>query len=270
FMNDVATVTGSTFGASNSNTPSDNVPACGTDFLPRRFGRDLVYTYTLSGSRDVDITVTPAAGSTQVPTLYVRAPTFCSSFSAGFELTCVAETEVRPLRAYLPNQAAGTYSLFVDTNGYGTGDFSLTVQRKPATAPPANDSCTSPATITLGATGVTGDTTGATNHYASTSYSAACRGRIFDGRDVVYQFTAPSTGTVTATLSPEAGFDAALLLLQPSCGPAQCVRFSDGGGAGVPEAFSFAVTAGQTYFLVVDNANRENPHAWGRFSLTVQ
>ena len=24
-------------------------PACGTDFLPRRFGRDLVYSYTLNG-----------------------------------------------------------------------------------------------------------------------------------------------------------------------------------------------------------------------------
>jgi len=61
-----------------------------------------------------------------------------------------------------------------------------------------------------------------------------------------------------------------LLLLQPTCGAAQCVRFADAAGAGVPEAFSFSVTQGQTYFLVVDGWNREMPNTFGRFNLRVQ
>jgi hypothetical protein len=75
---------------------------------------------------------------------------------------------------------------------------------------------------------------------------------------------------VTATLSPSATFDGALLLLAPTCSAAQCARFADTGGAGVPEALSFSVTAGQTYFLVVDNYDSSQPHAFGQFSLSVQ
>ncbi|MDP1829706.1 MAG: hypothetical protein Q8L48_40950 [Archangium sp.] len=271
FSGNLATATGTTFGASNSNSPTDNAPACGTDFIPRRFGRDLVYSYTLTGAQDVDVTVTPSAGSGLVPTLYVRAPTMCSSFSAGYELACVAESTVKPLRIYLPNQVAGTYFLFVDSNSYTTGGYTLTVTKRPATLPPSNDTCTAPTPVLAGTAGVTGDTSGATDNYSALTYPAACRGRgFFDARDLVYQYTATATGTMTATVSPEATFDAALLLLQPACGAAQCVRFADGAGAGVPEAFSFAVTAGQTYFLVVDSWNREMPNTFGRFTLTVQ
>lgn len=268
FTGNTATASGTTFGANNSNSPTDNAPACGTDFLPRRFGRDLVYSYTLIGAQDVDITVTPTANSALVPTLYVRAPNQCASFSAGFELTCVAETTPNPLRVYLPNQVAGTYFLFVDSNSYATGAFTLSVTRRTATLPPGNDSCTAPTAIPAG--GVSGDTSVATDTYSSLTYSAACRRSFFDGRDLVYSYTATSTGTVTATVSPEAGFNPALLLLQTSCGAAQCVRFADAAGQGVPESFSFPVTAGQTYFLVVDSANREVPGAFGHFTLTVQ
>ncbi len=270
FTSNTATVTGTTFGASNSNSPTDNAPACGTDFIPRRFGRDLVYAYTLGGAQDVDITVTPGPTSLLVPTLYVRAPNQCASFSAGFELACVAESTPRPLRIYLPNQVAGTYFLFVDANSYDTGDFTLSVTKRPATLPPANDTCTAPTPITAGPTGVSGDTSVATDSYSALTYPAACRRLFFDGRDLVYQYTATSTGTVTATVSPEATFNPALLLLQNGCGAAQCVRFADAAGAGVPESFSFPVTQGQTYFLVVDSANREQPNAFGHFTLTVQ
>ncbi len=270
FTNNVATVSGSTFGASNSNAPTHNAPACGTDFIPRRFGRDLVYSYTLTGPQDVDVTVSPGAGSALVPTLYVRSPNMCTSFSAGSELSCVAESTSRPLRIYLPNQTMGTYFLFVDSNSYATGDFTLSVTRRSATSPPSNDTCSAPMAVLAGPTGVTGDTSGATDTYSALTYSAACRRSFFDARDLVYQYTATATGTVTATLSPEATFDAALLLLQPTCGAAQCVRFADAAGAGVPESFSFSVTQGQTYFLVVDGWNREMPNTFGRFTLTVQ
>ncbi len=269
FTNDVANVNGTLVGASNSNSPTDNAPACGTDFTPRRFGRDVVYSYTLAAARDVDVTVTPAPGSAWVPTLYVRAPNQCASFSAGFELTCVAETTSRPLRIYLPNQSAGTYFLHVDSNSYASAPFTLSVARKPATPPPSNDACVAPTPLTHGVA-VNGDTSAALDTFNALGYPAACRRSFFDARDLVYAYTASTTGTVTAVITPEAGFNPALLLLQGSCAAAQCVRFADAQGAGVPESFSFSVTAGSTYYLVVDAWSREAPNTFGRFSLVVQ
>lgn len=265
-----AIVNGSTNAASNSNAATHNAPACGTDFFPRRFGRDLVYSYTLTAGQDVDILVTPANGSEHVPVIYVRAPNQCMSFSAGFELTCVAETTSQPLRVFLPNQTAGTYFLFVDSNSLSTGDFSLRVTLRPPTTPPTNDGCGAPMALPLGPTGVQGDTSVATDSYSALSYSTACRRLFLDARDLVYAFTATTTGTVTATVNPESGFNPALLLLEPTCNPAQCVRLVDAAGIGVPESFSFPVTMGQTYWLVVDSANRELPGAFGRFNITVQ
>jgi hypothetical protein len=259
-------------GATNSNDPSDNAPACGTGFLPRRWGRDLVYSYTLTGAQDLDIRVTPTTGSAYVPAVYVRAPGQCTSFSAGAELGCMAETAPRATQLYLPNQAAGTYFLFVDSNSYDTGGFTLSVQKRPATLPPVNDTCATPSALVANVT-VTGDTTGARDDFSLGStplYATPCRSYLFTGRDVAYSFTATTTGTVTATLSPSATFDGALLLLAPTCSAAQCARFADTGGAGVPEALSFSVTAGQTYFLVVDNYDSSQPHAFGQFSLSVQ
>lgn len=273
FVGDTATASGSTVGATNSNSPTDNAPACGTDFLPRRYGRDLVYTYTLTGAQDVDIRVTPAAGSRYVPAVYVRLPGQCTSFSAGSEIACMAQTQAAEVRLYLPNQPAGTYPLFVDSNGYDTGGYTLTVRKLPATLPPSNDSCTAPGVVMPGATGVAGDTTGAKDDYSISSnpnYASACRQYFFSGRDLTYQYTASATGTATATLTPQGLFDPALLLLQPLCGAASCVRFADSGGPGVAESFTFSVTAGQTYYLVVDSWDGTQPNTFGAFTLTVQ
>lgn len=270
FSGGTASATGSMAAASNSNTPNDNAPACGTDFFPRRTGRDLVYSYTLTQAQDVDVTVTPTTGSL-VPVVYVRAPGQCTSFSAGFELTCVAQSESRPVRALLPNQAAGTYFLFVDSNSLALGDFSVSVTLRAATTPPANDTCSAPVVVPQGATGVMGDTGTASNAFSSLNLSAACRGSSFlDARDLVFQFTPSATGTVTATVSPEAGFNPALLLLQPTCAATDCVRRVDAAGMGVPETFAFPVTQGQSVFLVVDSASPEVPGGFGRFNLKVE
>lgn len=273
FVGDTATATGSTFGATNGNTPTDNAPACGDDFLPRRYGRDLVYTYTLTGAQDVDIRVTPGPGSALRPALYARSPGQCASFGAGDELGCVARATPGELKLYLPNQLAGTYPLFVDSNGYETGDFTLTVRKLPATLPPPNDGCAAPAVVPHGPAGVAGDTTGARNDFSLGStppYGPACRGFFFSGRDVTYQYTAPATGTVTATVTPVGLFDPALMLLQPTCGADACVRFADSGGAGVAESLTLSVTAGHTYYFVVDAWDGAQPDTAGAFRLVVQ
>lgn len=272
FTNDVATVVGTTFGASNSNTSSDNAPACGTDFIPRRWGRDLVYSYTLASAKDVEVRVTSGSGSTFAPVTYVRGPGQCTLGFAGNELACGASNGPGSALVYLPNQAAGTYPLFVDSNSYETGVFTLVVRQLPPTLPPTNDTCTAPQAVSPGATGVNGSTVGARNDYSIGSnprYATACGNSFMDGRDAVYSFTAPSSGTFTATVTPQGQFDPALLQLG-GCSAAQCLRSADTAGPGAAEAISFTASTGQTVFFVVDSATEGAPFGSGTFTLRVQ
>ncbi len=273
FAGNTATVTGTTVGATNSNATIDLAPTCGPEFYPRKFGRDLVYQVTLTAPQDLDIRVAPASGSAVVPAVYVRAPGQCTSFSPGYELGCMSAPSATSVNLYLPNLAAGTYFLFVDSSTPDAGGFVLEVTRRAPTLPPANDSCSASASVPTGATGVLGDSTGARDDYSDTSipqYASACRTQFFSGRDVVYQYTATATGTVTATVTPTGSFDPALLLLQPSCGAGSCVRAADGAGPGGAEALTFSVTQGQTYFLVVDSYDSTMPYTFGAFRVTVQ
>ncbi|MDX2015320.1 MAG: hypothetical protein SFW67_34325 [Myxococcaceae bacterium] len=272
FTNDLARVSATTFGATNSNGPTDNAPACGADFVARRWGRDLAYSYTLTAPRDVEVRVTPAAGSPFAPVVYVRSPGQCASGFAGSELGCGAPSLAGAAYVSLPNQAAGTYPLFVDSDSYETGPFTLEVRLSAPTGPPSNDTCSSPQALSAGAA-VAGSTVGAANDYAlgsTPAYPIAC-GRAFnDGRDVVYVFTAPTAGAFTATVTPTGAFDPALLQLNGACSAAQCVRGADLGGPGAAESITFTATAGQTVFFVVDSASAAAPFGAGAFTFRVQ
>ncbi|MBE2248709.1 MAG: hypothetical protein IAE78_04100 [Myxococcus sp.] len=273
FTNDVASIVATTFGASNSNVASDNAPACGADFIPRRWGRDLVYTYTLASAKDVEVRVTSGGGSAFAPVTYVRGAGQCTLGFAGNELACGASVGPGTAVVYLPNQAAGTYPLFVDSNSYDTGVFTLQVRQLPPTPPPSNDTCAAPIAVPLGATGVSGDTTGARDDYSIGSqprYAPACGNVFMSGRDVVYSFTAPASGTFTATVEPQGAFDPALQQLNGGCSAAQCVRSANTAGPGGAEAIVFAATTGQTIFFVVDSVDAAAPYGFGRFTLRVQ
>ncbi len=274
FVNGAAVVQGTMVGASNSNSPNDNAPGCGTNLFPKRFGRDVVFTYTLTQAQDVEVRVTPSPGSLLSPVLYVRPGAQCTQGGAGNELACIGSAGPGISNALsLANQPAGTYALFVDSDTIERGDFILAAHLKAATAVPGNDTCAAPAVIPLGASGVSGSTVGAKDSYSSTSatpYGAGCGRSFLSGRDVVYQVTATATGQLTATLTPKGSFDAALLMLQPTCGPAACVRASDVAGPGGVEQFSFPAVAGATYFFVVDAYDSSMPNTWGDFTLAVQ
>jgi hypothetical protein len=273
FTNQVATVVGTTFGASNSNSASDNAPACGTDFIPRRWGRDLIYSYTLTSAKDVEVRVTSGGGSLYSPVTYVRGAGQCGLGFAGNEVACGAANGPGTAVVYLPNQAAGTYPLFVDSNSYDTGPFTLQVRQLPPSLPPAHDTCAAPMLVSLGSTGVTGNTTGATDDYSlgtTPRYAVACGNSFKSGRDLVYAFTPPSTGTFTVTVTPQGVFDPALLQLNGSCSPSQCQRAADTAGPGASEAITFAGSAGQTVFFVVDSADVAAPYGFGTFTLRVQ
>lgn len=273
FVNDVATVTGTTLAASNSNLPIDGAPACGADFIPRRWGRDLVYSYALTAAHDVEVRVTSGSGSSFAPVTYVRGAGQCALGFAGNELACGASPGPGQAVVYLPNQQPGTYPLFVDSNSYELGTFTLQVRQLSPTLPPANDVCAGAVLLTLGAAPVTGNTTGAANDYSLGStprYAPACGNSFMDGRDVVYGFIAPTTGTFTVTVTPQGAFDPSVLQLSGACSAAQCVRSANAGGPGASEAITFSAVAGVTTFFVVDSVSNEAPAGSGVFGIAVR
>ncbi len=278
FVNDVAQVSGNTTFASNGNTASDASPTCSP--TAKQKGRDVVYRYALLTSpRDVTVTVTPQGPGGYVPVVYVRGQgvSTCASISAGSELGCAQASSPGPVSFTLQNQPVGTYSIHVDGAFDTWGPFGLTVTLSAPTVLP--ETCAQATALTLGVP-FAGSNTAAQDNYSRTSnpaYGPLCTSTNsypWTGRDLVYEFTASGT-THTATLTPSAQFDGALLFLQPptglSCSPQHCTTFSDNLGAGAAETLVLTNLApGQKYYLVVDNWSGNAGFSSGNFTLVVQ
>ncbi len=259
FTGDVATVSGSTRWASNSNVSADPSPTCSSG--ARTVGKDVVYSFTLAAPSAVAIKATAAASSSTFhPAVYLRKPGACASTALADELGCNAPGSATA-SLYLPQLAAGTYFVFVDGREAVGGDFQLEVKR---ITPPANDTCSSPTSISLGVP-VNGSTFGATNDFQNGNLSAQCAlvATFGTSPDVVYAFVAPSNGTFKATVNGT--FDTVLYLLNPTCSAASCISGADIVESG--EELSFTATAGQNYFIVVDGYGNGE---MGDFTLKVQ
>jgi hypothetical protein len=272
FTGGLATVSGDTTHAHNDNGPNDVSPSCSPSGAAT--GRDLVYSYTLTTPQDVQLTATPAQSNPMFePVVYVRSA--CTSALATDELGCDSSGSMAPgtpASVKLYRQPAGTYFVWVDSAVDTMGAFTLDVVLSTPTPAPPNETCSSPTVLTVGGAPVQGDTGGATDDFSKTKsapMSTACD--IFDwsGNDLVYQFTAPTTGTVHAVLSPSANYDGALLVLTSTCGGPTCTNCADIGSAGATETLDITTVAGTTYFLVVDNYDRTLGSAAGAFSLVL-
>jgi hypothetical protein len=77
-------------------------------------------------------------------------------------------------------------------------------------------------------------------------YSCSTHGA---GGDRVYSFVADRSGTVTATLGCEMFDDLDLYILDGSCNPQACTHVGLEQGS---ENVNFPVTAGTTYYIVVE------------------
>ncbi|MBS1151796.1 MAG: Alkaline serine protease [Myxococcaceae bacterium] len=275
FTGGIAAASGDTTQATNSNAANDPTPSCSPS--AQSSGKDVVYTYILTTAQDVELTATPKSTSPDFsPVIYVRKTNACASSLAGDELGCDSTASTSSgTAAHLVflNQQPGTYSVFVDGALDTVGGFNLDVGLSAPTLPPSNDSCSAPIILTVGGAARMGNNTQAANDYSSTStppYSTACNNFGYGGSDLVYQFTATTTGTVQATVTPGAGFDPALLLLTGSCSPAACLSAVDTGFTADPETLSISAVAGQTYFLVVDNYSSSASSGKGTFTIQVQ
>ena len=164
---------------------------------------------------------------------------------------------------------AGDYLVSVDAYGDASGTFRLDRTTGPAEPLPANDLCDQAIVLTL-VDGVAHDARGSTRRAADDLHPADCRDWAaplpLAGADVVYAVDVPADGVLTATVTPEAGYDVALYALA-GCAAERCLAASDrsllGGGS---ESVVVQNTSGrpQRMLLVVDGWRAG---ATGRFSL---
>ena len=228
-------------------------------------GPDRVYSITVPNGKVLSATVTPGAGSGYLASVYFIegpaancdvSPRVCLAANAG-------SASEDPVTAFWANHSGGDKSILIVVDGSGStgGAFALDVTLQD---PPAGDSCDTATSIASPGT-LTATTVGFINDYnppaACTNYAAA-------GPDRVYSITVPAGQRLMVTLTPDAGYDASLYLIDGSTaanctGTVTCLDGSDGSG---PETVSWTNggAGDATVFIIVDGFNADD---YGGFTL---
>ncbi|HXG93439.1 MAG TPA: choice-of-anchor D domain-containing protein [Blastocatellia bacterium] len=209
-------------------------------------GPDVVYSFTPTATDTYTIGATPMSESFDL-SLYIV--TDCAN-PAG---SCVAAANIRGAgkgESLAPTLNAGTrYFIVVDSvQPTGTGPFHFALRR----GRPANDSCAAPVTIEPSRLpfSAIGTTFGATS---DSNPGAPCLRTNLSGSgpDVVYQFTPADSQVYQVTITPIGSYDASVYIVTNCATGADCTG-ADVGGNGAAEIVRRNLTAGTTYFIVVD------------------
>jgi hypothetical protein len=209
-------------------------------------GADVTYTFTPAVSGVYSLGVTPG-NNTFDPSLYVV--TDCSN-PAG---TCVAgsnENSVGKGEVLTLNLNAGTqYFIIVDSPiAGGSGPFHFSLRQ----GGPTNDTCATPTVIDPARLPflVSGTTVGANNDL---NPQTPCLRSNQSGRgaDVIYQFTSPDSQNYQVTVTPVGNYDVTVYILT-SCSTLSGCSSGDINGGGGAESVRRNLTAGTTYYIVVD------------------
>jgi hypothetical protein len=209
-------------------------------------GADVVYTFTPAATGVYSLGVTPK-NSTFDPSLYVV--TDCSnptaSCVAGSNFNSIGKGEVLTL-----NLNAGTqYFIIVDSPfAGGSGPFHFSLRQ----GGPTNDTCAMPTVIDPARLPflVSGTTVGANNDL-NPQLPCLRSNQSARGADVIYQFTSPDSQNYQVTVTPVGNYDVTLYILTNCATLAGCSS-SDVNGGGGTESVRRNLTAGTTYYIVVD------------------
>ena len=208
-------------------------------------GSDVVYAFTPAVTGIYSLGVTPT-NTTFDPSLYIV--TDCSNAAscvAGANANAVGKGEVLTV-----SLSSGTqYFIVVDSpfaGGAGAFHFSL---RKDG---PANDTCATPTVIDPARLPFValGTTVGANNDL---NPQTPCLRSNQSGRgpDVVYQFTSPDSQNYLVTVTPVGNYDVTVYVTTNCATTTGCTAGDVNGGGGA-ETVRRNLTAGTTYFIIVD------------------
>jgi hypothetical protein len=228
-----ATVMGTTRGAGNDNGGAALSCSSGS-------GAEVFYTLTLAQPQNVTIEVDADASSNATPAIALLDS--CTGSGMGNERGCRTGSAASFVARNVP---AGTYTIVVDGTDSDTGDFSLTVTTSMPVPPPANDTCSAPATLAPMVTQMVDA------NAAATDYDFSCASNS-SGGDVVYQFTTTQTQTVRITATSTTGADGVISLRGAPCDDGTNeVLCADDGGSSSPEVLTALNVPAGTYFVIV-------------------
>ena len=239
-------VTGDTTPATDTSQAS-----CGGDGAA-----EIVYRVLALASGTLVATMTGINGGD--PVLYARS-TDCAG---GPELACADSTFAGGVEVItFPVTAGSEYFIFADAYTGTTAEFSLDLHL--STGAPGDTCPGVPVAISMGNdVELTGDTSLAVAHYKGTGACATSAST----KDVVYAVTPAQSGTLDVLLDPT--YDGQLYARAGSCTTGAQLDCSETGGAGVLEALSFPVTAGNKYSVFVDGQSGSAGSYTVLFSLT--
>jgi len=234
----IALTSGVQVSGDNSTAASDYGSACGVSD-----GEELVYTIDVPDGQILSVVADPAAGYDLVLALAAG----CTELEAD---TCIGDRDsagsgsAESMSYSNTSGSTETIYIVVDTwSNPGLFDLVATVE-----APPSNDTCATPETLTSGVQ-VTGNTS-----LASSDYGTGCG--ISTGNDLIYSIDVPAGDRLTAVATPESGFDLALAI-GGSCSLIEadtCIDEEDSGFDGTAETIVYNNVTGstETIFIVVD------------------
>jgi hypothetical protein len=219
------------------------------------FSLDVVYAITPDVAGNVEISTSGVSADAQLG-VYVRSA--CAD--AGSELGCTGHPAAGQSATVKFIAAGGTtYFVFVDgVSSGGAAAFSLSASLTPAGTGSLSDACTPAASaIAPGQTiSLMGDTTTAAADLTMPEIGS-CAGTVADpteGPDQVIAVTPSASGTLKVDVDPGSSDLDPVIYVSTACGDAAkavgCANESGGG----PETLSVPVTAGSTYFVVIDAA----------------
>src|SRR4030095_6722936 len=222
-------------------------------------GNDVVYSFTPSVTSVYTIGATP----TTPFDLSLYIVTDCSN-PAG---TCIAGKNARGFDSgefLTPTLTAGTrYFIVVDSVNPdpNAGSFHFSLRR----GLPTNDTCATAAVIDPSRLPFSASsTTFGANNDLDPGQSCLTSPQSTRGPDLVYQFTSGDTQVYNIVATPVGHYDLSLYVTTDCASIASCSG-SDIGGLGDAETVRRNLTAGTTYFIVVDGFGGDA----GDFSLTV-
>jgi len=222
-------------------------------------GNDVVYSFTPSVTSVYTIGATP----TTPFDLSLYIVTDCSN-PAG---TCIAGKNARGFDSgefLTPTLTAGTrYFIVVDSVNPdpNAGSFHFSLRR----GLPTNDTCATAAVIDASRLPFSAaSTTFGANNDLDPGQSCLTSPQSTRGPDLVYQFTSGDTQVYNIVATPVGHYDLSLYVTTDCASIASCSG-SDIGGLGDAETVRRNLTAGTTYFIVVDGFGGDA----GDFSLTV-
>lgn len=243
----------STVGATNDLDPGPGGCAPGT-------GVDVVYRFTPTETDVYTIGATPSSNLFDV-SLYVV--TDCSN-PAG---TCVAGSNILGIgrsETITTTLTAGIAYFIIIDGAFSTsaGDFHFALRR----GTPANDDCSSPQVIAPSQLPfITSATTFGASGELNPRMPCLRSNQAGRGPEVLYRFVPTSTQTYVVRVTPVANYDPVVYIVT-NCSSLGGCSSADVGGAGEVEELRRPLTAGVTYFIVVDAAEDEA----GDFQLEVE